>query len=87
VAWCAARCACKQGQLCSPGDCEGDCSINGYDDNGAATQGHSVVRLGQETGPISLGTPGSSPAPEATLERGAPRENQAKTENYMALYL
>jgi hypothetical protein len=44
-------------------------------------QGHSVVLLGQETAPISLGTPGSSPAPEATLERGAPRDNQAKTEN------
>jgi hypothetical protein len=24
---------------------------------------------------LPLGTPGSSPAPEATLERGAPREN------------
>jgi hypothetical protein len=35
--------------------------------------------------PIFLGTPGSSPAPEATLERGAPRNNQAKTENEMAL--
>jgi hypothetical protein len=49
------------------------------------TQGHSVVRLGQETVPISLGTPGSNPAPEATLVRGAARGNQAKTENYMAL--
>ena len=37
--------------------------------------------------PISLRTPGSSPAPEATLERGAPRNNQAKTENYMVLTL
>jgi hypothetical protein len=35
--------------------------------------------------PLSLGTPGSSPAPEATLERGAPRDKQAKAENYMAL--
>jgi hypothetical protein len=44
-------------------------------------QGHSVVLLGQETMPISLGTPGSSPAPEATLERGAPRDEQVATEN------
>jgi hypothetical protein len=48
-------------------------------------KGHSVVLLGQETGLISLGTPGSSPAPKATLERGTPRENQTKTENSMAL--
>jgi hypothetical protein len=34
---------------------------------------------------MSLGTPGSSPAPAATLERGAPRDKQAKTENEMAL--
>jgi hypothetical protein len=30
-----------------------------------------------------LGTPGSSPAPEATLERGAPRENPGE----LAVYL
>jgi hypothetical protein len=44
-------------------------------------QDHAVVLLGQETVPLSLGTPGSSPAPKATLERGAPRDNQTKTEN------
>jgi hypothetical protein len=48
-------------------------------------RGHAVVLLGQATVPISLRTPGSSPAPKATLERGAPRNIQTKTENYMAL--
>jgi hypothetical protein len=46
---------------------------------------HAVVLFGQETVSLSPGTPGPSPAPEATLERGAPRDNQAKTENEMAL--
>jgi hypothetical protein len=44
-------------------------------------QGHAVVLLGQETVPISLRAPRSSPAPEATLERGARRDEQATTEN------
>ena len=41
--------------------------------------------LGRKQCRFPLGTPGSSPALEATLERGAPRDNQAKTENSMAL--
>ena len=32
---------------------------------------------------LPLGTPGSSPAPEATLERGAPRKNPRELVVYL----
>src|SRR2546423_14761513 len=32
---------------------------------------------------LPLGAPGSSPAPEATLERGAPRENSSTGHEFM----
>src|SRR5438132_12481829 len=35
------------------------------------------------TSAIPLGAPGSSPAPEATLERGAPRENPRTGHEFM----
>jgi hypothetical protein len=65
-----------------PGDTLGSGDIAGT--NIGAHHGHQRRAKDNgdlQTGPISLGTPGSNSAPEATLERGAPRDNQAKTEN------
>jgi hypothetical protein len=41
-------------------------------------QGHSVVELAPAVGEVPLGAPGSSPAPEATLERGVPRHTLSR---------
>jgi hypothetical protein len=54
------------------------------------SQGHGMQRAAGEgvtaaAAALSLGTPGWSPPPEATMVRGAPRDNRAKTANYMGL--
>ena len=58
--------------------------------SGAAGQGshHRVIQLsclGRKQCRFPLGTPGSSVDSGAGLEPGVPRDNQAKTENSMAL--
>jgi hypothetical protein len=49
--------------------------------NTQATRVIQLTCLCRKQHRFPLGTPGSSPASEATLERGAPRDNQAETEN------